>query len=144
MGNSDTRHGYMPASKSDEWTTPEDLYVSLDLLFHFNLDAAATNENAKCGRFFTAEDDGLKQDWGGCTVFCNPPYGRGLKDWVKKGYEESKKPGTTVVMLLPARTDTGWFHEYAQKGRVAFIRGRLKYGGAKYNAPFPSMIVIFD
>lgn len=80
---------------------------------------------------------------GGETVFCNPPYGRYIREWVKKAYEESKKPGTKVVMLLPSRTDAGWFHDYCLQGKIEFLRGRLKYGDAKENAPFPSMLVIF-
>ena len=113
-------------------------------LYHFTLDAAATTENAKCQRFFTKEDDALAQDWGGEIVWCNPPYGRSIRKWVKKAYEESRKPGTKVVMLLPARTDTAWFHDYAKKGNVVFIRGRLRFGGAQSNAPFPSILVVFE
>lgn len=137
-------NGYMPASNTVEWETPARLFQALNELHHFNLDPAATSENAKCEKYFTAEDDGLKQSWEGCSVFCNPPYGRDIPAWVKKAYEESRKPGTKVVMLLPARTDTAWFHDYCTKGKVEFLRGRLKYGGAKYNAPFPSMIVTFE
>ena len=80
---------------------------------------------------------------GGCNVFCNPPYGKEIGKWVKKGYEESCKPETLVVMLLPARTDTKWFHDYCLKGQVEFLRGRLKFGNSKNSAPFPSMIVVF-
>ena len=91
-------------------------------------------------------ENGLAQCWGGQTVFCNPPYGRAIKDWVKKCSEESLKPNTTVVMLIPARTDTSYFHDYIyQKPNVEirFIRGRLKFGDGKNSAPFPSMVVIF-
>lgn len=80
---------------------------------------------------------------GGHRVFCNPPYGREVGKWVEKGYNESQKPNTIVVMLLPARTDTKWFHDYCVKGGIEFIKGRLKFGGSKNSAPFPSMIVIF-
>ena len=99
------------SSASIEWGTPQWLFDKLDEEFHFTLDPCASDQNYKCGRYFTAYDDGLKQDWGGETVFCNPPYGRGhCATWAKKCYEESLKPNTTVVMLTPARTDTKWFH----------------------------------
>lgn len=128
---------------SAEWATPQDLFDSLNTLYDFNLDVAATAENAKCSRFFTKEEDGLSQDWEGSRVWCNPPYGRQIGKWVQKAYEESRKPGTLVAMLLPARTDTAWFHDYAMKGKVQFLRGRLRFGGVENNAPFPSIIVIF-
>lgn len=131
------------SKKTAEWETPQELFDGLNVLFHFTLDAAATPENAKCRKFFTAEDDGLSKSWSGEKVWCNPPYGRQIGAWVKKAYEESRNPGTTVVMLLPARTDTAWFHDYAFKGIVKFLRGRVKFGGAVNNAPFPSMILIF-
>lgn len=134
----------MFSSKTPEWATPQELFDALDKIHHFDLDPAATPENAKCARYFTATDDGLSQNWGGASVFCNPPYGREIGRWVKKAYEESRKPGTKVVMLLPARTDTAWFHDYCVKGTVQFLRGRLKFGGSKNSAPFPSMIVTFE
>lgn len=127
-----------------EWATPQDLYDHLDALYHFDLDVAATSDNAKCKQFYTVADDGLRQDWGGHRVWCNPPYGRQLSRWVRKAYEESRKPGTIVVMLLPARTHTAWFHDYARKGDVIFLRGRLRFGNSIYQAPFPSMVVKFE
>ena len=135
----------MFSSKIDEWSTPQDFFDELNKEFNFTLDPCATPENAKCEKYYTKEDDGLKQDWSGETVFCNPPYGRAIKDWVKKCYEESKKPNTTVVMLIPARTDTSYFHDYIyhKAKEIRFIRGRLKFGNAKNSAPFPSMVVIF-
>ncbi len=135
----------MFSSKTDEWSTPQDFFDELNKEFDFTLDPCATPENAKCEKYYTKEDDGLKQDWSGETVFCNPPYGRAIKDWVKKCYEESKKPNTTVVMLIPARTDTSYFHDYIyhKAKEIRFIRGRLKFGNAKNSAPFPSMVVIF-
>ncbi len=135
----------MFSSKTDEWSTPQDFFNELNKEFNFTLDPCATPENAKCEKYYTKEDDGLKQDWSGETVFCNPPYGRAIKDWVKKCYEESKKPNTTVVMLIPARTDTSYFHDYIyhKAKEIRFIRGRLKFGNAKNSAPFPSMVVIF-
>lgn len=123
-------NGALLSSKNMGWCTPADFFSELDQEFHFNLDPAATDKSAKCARYFTPADDGLKADWGGCRVFCNPPYGRQITDWVRKGYEESKKPGTLVVMLIPARTDTSYFHDYIFHGKadeVRFIRGRLTF-----------------
>ena len=135
----------MFSSETDLWSTPQDFFDELNAEFNFTLDPCATRENAKCAKYFTVEDDGLKQDWQGETVFCNPPYGREIGKWVKKCYEESKKPGTTVVMLIPARTDTSYFHDfiYGKAREIRFIRGRLKFGDAKNSAPFPSMVVVF-
>lgn len=99
------------SSKNDQWTTPQDFFDKLNDEFHFDLDPCADEYNHKCEEYFTREQDGLMQDWGGHTVFCNPPYGREIGKWVKKSWEESKK-NTTVVMLIPARTDTAYFHDY--------------------------------
>lgn len=135
----------MFSSKTDLWATPQDFFNELDKEFRFTLDPCATHENAKCNKYYTIEEDGLKQSWQGQIVFCNPPYGKVINDWVKKCYEESKKPGTVVVMLIPARTDTKYFHNYIyNKARdIRFIKGRLKFGNSKNAAPFPSMVVIF-
>ncbi|WP_270331747.1 DNA N-6-adenine-methyltransferase [Lactococcus lactis] len=134
----------MFSSKTDLWSTPWNFFEKLNDEFHFTLDPCSTHENAKCYKHFTIEEDGLLQDWGNEVVFCNPPYGRQIKDWVKKAYEESQKDNTTVVMLIPARTDTIYFHEYIyHKAEIRFIKGRLKFGDAKNAAPFPSMVVIF-
>lgn len=134
----------MFSSKSNEWETPRDLFEELNAEFCFTLDSCATTENAKCEKFYTLQDDGLSQDWQGETVFCNPPYGRELSKWIKKCFEEAQKPETRVVMLIPARTDTKAFHEYILgKGEIRFIKGQLKFNGHKYNAPFPSMVVVF-
>ncbi len=124
---------------------PQDFFDELNREFNFTLDPCATSENAKCAKFYTVTDDGLKQDWQGEVVFCNPPYGREIKLWVQKCYEESRKPNTTVVMLIPARTDTKYFHDFIyHKARdIRFIRGRLRFGEAKNSAPFPSMVVVF-
>lgn len=136
------------SSASVEWPTPQDLFDRLNEKYRFTLDPCATPENAKCERFFTESDDGLKQSWRGERVFCNPPYGRGhTKRWVQKCAEEAKDPNTLIVLLIPARTDTAVFHDHLyQKDNVEieFIRGRLKYGGGENNAPFPSMLVIFN
>ena len=127
----------MFSSKTDLWATPQEFFDELDSEFSFTLDPCATPENAKCQKYYTEKENGLNQDWAGETVFCNPPYGRAIKDWVKKCYEESRKSHTTVVMLIPARTDTAYFHDYIyHKAReVRFIRGRLKFGNATNSAP---------
>lgn len=131
------------SSASVEWSTPQEVFDKLDDEFHFTLDAAATQENAKCERYYTKDQDGLKNPWGG-VVWCNPPYGRKIGLWVRKAYESTHENGSTVVMLLPARTDTKWFHGYIlHRAEIRFIAGRLKFGGAKNSAPFPSMVVIF-
>lgn len=128
-------------SKTPEWETPKDFFDELNKEFHFTLDPCATLENAKCANYFTKEQDGLKQPWGG-VVFCNPPYGRVIGDWMRKAHTEAQN-GAVVVCLVPARTDTRWFHDYAMKGEIRFIKGRLKFGGSKNSAPFPSAIVVF-
>lgn len=135
----------MFSSKTDMWATPQNFFNSLDSEFSFTLDPCACLENAKCKKFFTEKDDGLSQDWGGERVFCNPPYGRGITGkWVQKAYHESRKPNTLVVCLLPARTDTQWFHDYVlRKAEIRFIRGRLKFGDGKESAPFPSIVVVY-
>lgn len=132
----------MMASKTPEWETPQDLFDKLDAEFHFTLDPCCTHENAKCDRHFTKEDNGLGRCWYDNSVFMNPPYGREIVKWMQKAYMSSKY-NTTVVCLVPARTDTAWWHDYAMKGEVRFVRGRIKFGGYKWNAPFPSAVVIF-
>lgn len=130
------------SSKTVEWSTPDDVYRKLDSEFHFDLDVCSTHENAKCERHFTVEDDGLSQPWEG-TCWVNPPYAKNvMSKWVKKAYESSLQ-GATVVCLIPSRTDTAMWHDYCMKGEIRFIRGRLKFGGSKDSAPFPSAIVIF-
>jgi site-specific DNA-methyltransferase (adenine-specific) len=133
------------SSENEVWATPQDFFDKLDAEFGFNLDPCALPENAKCPRYFTPEIDGLAQNWGGAKVFCNPPYGRKIGAWVQKCYEESRKPNTLVVLLIPARTDTAYFHDYIyhKAKEIRFVRGRLKFGEAKQSAPFPSMVVIF-
>lgn len=130
------------SSKQDEWSTPQWLFDALNAEFGFTLDPCATAANAKCERFFTGKEDGLAQNWGRHVVFMNPPYGRAIARWMRKAYE-SVQWGATVVCLIPARTDTRWWHEYAMKGRIRFLRGRLKFGNARHGAPFPSAIVVF-
>lgn len=127
-------------SKTDLWETPKELFERLDIEFNFTLDVCATNENAKCEKFFSKETNGLKQVWFG-QCWMNPPYGREIGTWVKKAYESN----CLVVGLLPARTDTKWFHEYIQgKAEIRFIKGRLKFSNHANSAPFPSMIVVWN
>jgi len=134
----------MWSSRSDEWETPQDIFNDLDKeLGPFTLDVCASETNHKTSIYFSKEENGLIQDWGGHTCWMNPPHSENAK-WVKKAYNESCKPNTTVVCLLPARTDTRWFHRYCVKGRIWFIKGRLKFGDSENSAPFPSMVVIFE
>ena len=131
------------SSKSDEWSTPWEIFNELDQEFGFDLDPCATAENHKCANYYTKEDDGIVKNWGGCRVFCNPPYSQ-IGKWVEKAYREGTKDGTIVVLLIPARTDTRYFHDFIlHRSEVRFIRGRLKFGDQKNSAPFPSMVVIF-
>ena len=133
-------------SLSCEWATPQWLFDKLNEEFSFTVDVCAKFENAKVGVFFSKEVDGLKEDWNIYPVnicWMNPPYGREIVKWVEKAYNESLK-GTTVVCLLPARPDTRWWHDYVMKAKeIRFIKGRLKFGGAKNSAPFPSCVVVF-
>lgn len=136
--------GVMYSSKTDQWATPLDLFQKLDQEFHFNLDPCADETNHKCENYYTKADNGLEKDWGGARVFCNPPYGTEIKKWVEKSFRESQKDNTIVVMLIPARTDTSYFHDYIlHRSEIRFIKGRLKFGDSKSAAPFPSMLVIF-
>lgn len=130
------------SSASDEWPTPQDFFDKVsEELGPFELDPCCTQESAKAPRYFTKEVDGLTQPWIG-KIWMNPPYGRTIGHWMKKAFESSQE-GATVVCLVPSRTDTAWWHDYAIKGDVRFIRGRLKFGGHKNSAPFPSALVIF-
>lgn len=132
------------SSTTDQWATPQKFFDELNKEFNFDLDPCATKENSKCRKFFTEKDNGLLQDWSGHRVFCNPPYGRAIAAWVKKCYEESQKPDTLVVMLIPARTDTSYFHDYIyHKAEIRFIRGRIHFNESPQGAPFPSMVVVF-
>ena len=130
------------SSTTNLWSTPQDFFEKLNDEFDFQLDPCCTEENKKCKYFYTEEDDGLKKSWGYYRTFMNPPYGREIGKWMKKAYEESFE-GCLVVCLVPSRTDTRWWHDYAMKGEIRFIKGRLKFGNAKNAAPFPSAVVIF-
>lgn len=131
------------SSDSAEWETPQAFFDVLNKKWHFTLDPCATHANHKCEKYFTKEDDGLRQSWAGHIVFCNPPYGRYVGAWVQKAKDEQDT--ATTVMLLPARTDTKWFQNIIQEHALAviFLPGRLKFGGSKNAAPFPSMLVVF-
>jgi len=131
------------SSRTDEWATPQDFFDELDAEFDFTLDVCASNSNAKCSCYFTRTDDGLSQPWGAERCWMNPPYGREIKTWMRKAWQSSRA-GALVVCLVPARTDTAWWHEYVAKAHeVRFVRGRLRFGNAKHAAPFPSAVVVF-
>jgi len=138
------------------WCTPQDFFDILNKEFNFTLDPCCTQKSAKCSKFYTAEQDGLMQDWRRNNVFVNPPYGRQIGSWVKKCFEEGQKENTTIVLLIPSRTDTQYFHDYIlDKCEIRFIKGRLtfwdldsdKYILGKFNemtpAPFPSLLAIY-
>ena len=119
-------------SASPHWATPSDVYADLNREFCFDFDPCPLR----------SESDGLSAAWGKST-FVNPPYGREIGKWLRKGFEEWQS-GNTVVFLIPSRTDTKWWHEYCMKAtEIRYVRGRLKFGGSKCGAPFPSAIVIF-
>jgi len=118
------------SSASVHWSTPHDLYAALDAEFHFTLDPCP----------LAGDEDGLMRSWVGQRVYCNPPYGRGVGDWLAKAREAD-----LAVFLLPARTDTKWWHDYAMRAdEIRFLRGRLKFGDAKAGAPFPSVVLIYE
>jgi phage N-6-adenine-methyltransferase len=130
-------------SKRPDWATPPDLFARLDAEFHFTLDVCATADNAKCARYFSPEEDGLRQSWGRNTCWMNPPYGRGMEKWIVKAWEASWH-SALVVALVPARTEMGWFHTYVLGiAEIRYIRGRLRFVGSRYNAPFPSILIIW-
>lgn len=130
------------SSATDDWATPAGFFAALNKVFKFETDVCATALNTKCARFFTPEQNGLAQEWTG-TCWMNPPYGRGIDAWVRKAHDSAIRNGATVVCLIPARTDTRWWHQHCVNGEVFFVPGRLKFGGAKVNAPFPSAVVVF-
>ena len=124
-----------------DWETPDSLFEPLNAEFAFELDVCATAESAKCARYYTKEQDGLKLPWDG-RCWMNPPFGTQGR-WVKKAYQEGHRNGNIVVCLLPARTNTNWWHDYCMKGEVRFIRGRPRFKGAEHGLPQPLAIVIF-
>lgn len=131
------------SSRTDDWATPAEYFARVDAEHGpFDLDACASPENAKCDRYFTRDDDGLAQPWTG-RVWMNPPYGRTIGDWMRKAWESSQSTAELVVCLVPARPDTRWWHEYAMRGEIRFVKGRLKFGDGANSAPFPSALVVF-
>lgn len=133
------------SSDDQNWSTPQDFYEELNKEFKFTLDPCCTKTTAKCRKFFTEAENGLIQDWSNDIVFMNPPYGREIKHWIEKAYNESLK-GATVVCLIPARTDTRYWWDFIFEGKaseIRFIKGRLKFGGATNSAPFPSAVIVY-
>lgn len=145
-GQSRAEQSVFFTSKTNKWETPQWLFDRLNRIFEFEIDVCADESNHKCAVYYTEEDDGLKQDWHGKKVWCNPPYGRQIQQWVAKAAETVKDNNSLVVMLIPARVDTSWYHDYISnnpQAHTVFIRGRLQFGESHQNAPFPSMIVVF-
>lgn len=146
------------SSNKDGWETPDDLFWGLNKKYKFTLDVCALKKNAKCERYFTPRQNGLEQSWANEVCWMNPPYGREISDWMAKAAHEAAHNNATVVCLVPARTDTKWWHN-AVNGTEAgewwdgepmddsvsvfYLRGRLKFKGAKHCAPFPSAIIVF-
>ena len=129
-------------SERDNWETPQKFFDMLDEEFGFTLDVCAEDNTAKCERYYTKENDALSKEWEG-VCWMNPPYGRGIGVWLKRAYETSQN-GSTVVCLIPSRTDTKWWHEYVMKAyEIRFVKGRLKFDGHKNCAPFRSAVVVF-
>ena len=136
----------MFSSKDLEWGTPQHFFHRLEDKFGtFTLDPCSTDESAKCDLYYTQQENGLAQSWEGHSVFMNPPYGRKISSWISKAYEESLKPNTRVGCLIPARTDTKYWHNYCMRAKnILFVKGRLKFGASKNSAPFPSAVIIFE
>jgi len=148
------KHKIHVSSKSAEWETPKDFFARYDEVFNFEIDVCATDENALVSSYWTKEDDALSKDWEGKVCWMNPPYGREIGKFMEKAYNESLK-GAVVVCLVTSRTDTRWWHDYAMKGRIEFVRGRLRFinrtfpswrpdGNFKISpAGFPSAVIVF-
>ena len=131
------------SSRSEEWETPPHVFRPLHSEFNFQVDVCATSENAKCKVFFDKSVSGLDREWSPFRCWMNPPYGSKISNWVKKAFQESQR-GALVVSLLPARTDTQWWHSWVMKAaEIRFVAGRIAFGGGKQSAPFPSCIAIF-
>jgi len=130
-------------SRTEEWETPLYVFQTLNAEFRFQLDVCATSENAKCKVYFDKQVDGLKQDWSPFRCWMNPPYGKNISKWMHKAYRESQR-GALVVCLIPARTDTRWWHDSAMKAaEIRFVAGRINFGGGKQSAPFPSCLAVY-
>lgn len=130
------------ASKNQEYATPWDLFNKVNEEFHFTCDVCANENNYKVSNYIDEKADALKQSWTG-VCWMNPPY-KDLKKWVIKAYEESRKDGCTVVCLIPARTNTKWWHDYCMQGDIRFIEGRPKFEGCVHGLPQPLALVVFN
>jgi site-specific DNA-methyltransferase (adenine-specific) len=132
-------------SVKQEWITPRELFSRLDGEFHFNVDLAADETNHKCDHYYSAKDNAMTKEWVG-VCWLNPPYGDGaspLKNWVAKACRESEA-GNTVVMLIPVRSNTNWWHLFCMKAaEVRFLKGRPRFGDAKHGLPHPLAVVVF-
>jgi len=137
-----SEHAVHFSSNTVEWPTPQWLFDALDAEFGFTLDPCSTHENAKCAKHYTREDNGLLKSWADEVVWMNPPYGDEIKTWMAKAHGASRHEGATVVCLVPARTDTEWWHRYAMKHEIRLMKGRVRFEGGESNAPFPSAIVV--
>ena len=130
------------SSERDNWETPQDFFDKLNEEFGFTLDVCAEDDTAKCEKYYTKKDAAFTKEWK-AVCWMNPPYGRGIGVWLKKAYETSQNE-STVVCLIPSRTDTKWWHDYVmQAAEIRFVKGRLKFDGHKNSAPFPSAVVVF-
>jgi len=134
----------LKSSKRKDWETPEWLFNHFNKIFNFDLDVCATKETAKCSKYYTPEDDAFKKPWNG-MIWMNPPYGKNIiEPWLKKAHDEAIAGNCTVVALIPARTDTAWFHDYCSKFGIIFIRRRVRFVGGAHCATFPSCVVVFS
>ena len=131
------------ASNNQEYATPWNLFNKLNKEFNFTLDVCAHESNHKCERYYNEQQNSLIQDWSGEVCWMNPPY-KTMKEWIKKAYEESRKDNTTVVCLIPARTNTKWWHQYCMQGEIRFIEGRPKFEGCIHGLPQPLALIIFN
>lgn len=134
------------SSKKEDWTTPKELFFKLDYIYNFTLDPCSDEFNHLCDKYYTIKENGLLQSWKNEVVFCNPPYGRKIYDWVKKCYLENINNNVEIILLIPSRTDTKFFHDFLYHNKrvdIYFIKGRLKFGNADNTAPFPSLIAHF-
>ena len=135
------------ASKKQEWATPQDMFDSLNKVYSFDFDLAADKDNRKCEEYFSAEDNALSKEWKG-NCWLNPPYGSTgetrLAKWIEKAYNEASTGNCRVTMLIPARTNTQWWHEYCMKAEeILFLCGRPKFGGATHGLPQPLAVITF-
>ena len=136
-------------SERQDWPTPQDMFEALDKVYEFNFDLAAGKENSKCKHFYSQEQDALIQEWTASSCWLNPPYGgtgsNKLAAWIKKAHESSEKYGNRIVVLIPARTNTSWWHKHCMKAKeILFVEGRPKFGDAKHGLPQPLAIIIFE